>query len=151
MKQLPRLEHSGAIDMFDLALRGKEVSGVLRAAAWTRLLKASAQEDLGDTAGARQSLDDAARTFRHLGDTVSEATTLGVLGDFSARAGMSAAAESLYHRALRLIEDHHAAPARLQRLPGHGARPIGSGLQHATHLFRVCSQGGPPGKMISPL
>ena len=102
---LLRKNFIGAQTALELALRTQEMSGDSRPAAWTRVILASAYDELGDRAEARRSLEDAVGAFRRLGDPVAEAAALGSLAELDVKAGLALAAESLYDRALRLVED----------------------------------------------
>jgi CHAT domain-containing protein/tetratricopeptide (TPR) repeat protein len=135
---LMRGDYADAREMLELALRTQQRSGNTRSAAWTNVLTAIAKEELGDTTGARLNLEEAVQTFRHLRDATSEAAALGALGDLQRRAGMTLAAESSYHRGLRLISDR-IAPAVVWRLhAGLGTALAGRNAQaEAAHAFQA--------------
>ena len=118
---LLREDFTAARDVLELAARAQQDAGDARAAAWTHLLSASAQEELGDTAGARQTLEATVDALHRLGDVVGEATALGALGDLEAKTGMTLAAESLYRRGLRLVEDRPAPTISWRLHAGLGA------------------------------
>jgi CHAT domain-containing protein/tetratricopeptide (TPR) repeat protein len=106
---LLREDFSGAQSALELALRAQQTLGDWRSAAWTRVLLASAYDELGDSTAARRSLEDAVAALHRLDDPVAEAAALGALAEFEVTSGMALAAESLYNRALRLVADR-AAP-----------------------------------------
>jgi tetratricopeptide (TPR) repeat protein/CHAT domain-containing protein len=112
---LIRGDYADAREMLALALRTQQRSGNVRSAAWTNVLAAIADEKLGDIVSARLTLEKAVKAFRQLRDPTSEAAAVGALGDLEARAGMTLAAESSYHRGLQLISDR-IAPAVAWRL-----------------------------------
>ena len=86
--------------MLQVALRLRQESGDLRAAALTRLPLAYAQAELGDTAVARATLAKALDKLSAARDDVGVAAALRAIGDLSVRAGEEAAAESLYRQGL---------------------------------------------------
>jgi CHAT domain-containing protein/tetratricopeptide (TPR) repeat protein len=143
---LIRGDYSDARELLDLALQTQRRSGNTRSAAWTNVLMAIAEEELGDTTGARLNLEEAVKAFRHLRDATSEAAALGALGDLQTRVGMTLAAESSYHRGLRLISDR-IAPAVAWRLhaglgmalagrnaPAEAARAFGAALDEIERM-----------------
>jgi CHAT domain-containing protein/Tfp pilus assembly protein PilF len=122
---LLRDDFTGAQSALELASRAQETSGDSRSAAWTRVLLASAHDELGDTASVRTNLEAAVETLQRLDDPVAEAAALGALGELEVKIGMPLAAESLYHRALRLVEDR-AAPTVSWRLRAGLGRALNS-------------------------
>jgi CHAT domain-containing protein/Tfp pilus assembly protein PilF len=135
---LLREDFVGAQSALELALRGQETSGNWRSAALTRVLLASAYDELGDTSSARQSIEEAAVALRRLDDPVAEAAAFGALGELEVKFGMALAAESLYHRALSLVEDRAAPTVSWQLRAGLGRALKSRGaLPQAAREFRA--------------
>ncbi len=98
------------------ALRRENPEGDPRSLALTRLLLGYVLARRGDTAASRASLTRARAEFRAIGDGVSEAAALGVLGDLDVQVGLPLVAESLYQSGLRRLG---ATPAPTVSWPLH--------------------------------
>ncbi len=148
---LLREEFASARGALELALRAQKTSGSQRSAALTRVFLASVYEELGDSTAARRSLEDAAVVLQRLDDPVAEAAALGALGDLEVKSGMALAAESLYERALRLVEDRPAPSVswHLHAGLGRALRSRGA-LRQAALEFRTAITGveGVAGRLV---
>jgi CHAT domain-containing protein/tetratricopeptide (TPR) repeat protein len=114
-------EYSQASTVFESVIVDQTRSGDPRAAAMTRLLLGHARERIGDIAGARTAITDAATGLAELGDQTWAAASLSALGDLEARAGSTAIAESLYAKGLAQLEHGDAPDIRWRLTAGFGA------------------------------
>lgn len=105
---LARERYARAEALFESALRTQLAAGNRRAAALTRLLLGRLMREQGDTAAARGQLARAAADLERLGDPVATAAALGERAALEARAGLPAAAESLYRAGLERLRDRVA-------------------------------------------
>ena len=97
-------DFSAALDLFEMALRAKEMAVEPHAAARTRLLAAFAAGQLSDTAAARTWLEEALAAFRRFDDPVGQGAALAALGDLAVTTRNHLRAESHYEQGLRVIE-----------------------------------------------
>ncbi len=100
---LVRGDGDEAIELLQRAVSMRAGSRDERALAVTRLYLASAQEEIGEIAAARQTLNQARRSFASAGDVVGEASVLATLGGLEARAGAPEQADAHYRSGLALL------------------------------------------------
>jgi CHAT domain-containing protein len=100
-----RENYGAAKDALEAALRVQQRSGDPRSAAWTSLLLSEAEMGLGDTAAARERLQETAHEMAELEDAVGEAVTLAALADIDVAQGLALSAESLYVHGLTLVDE----------------------------------------------
>ena len=120
MLLLLREDHAGALRLLELAARGQESSGDLRAAGLTRLLAGEVQREMGDTATARETLTAARHTFTTLGDIAGEVAALSALGDLAVQLNAPLAAESWYRLGLARLGERPLPDLRWRLHAGLG-------------------------------
>lgn len=97
---LLRQDYDAALAELEAVERGHANASDRRAAAATMLLIGYTQQQRGDTAGARQTLDRVVSWFQNAGDNVGTAMALAALGDAAAESGQLSVAESVYRRGI---------------------------------------------------
>ncbi len=133
-----REDFAEAKDVFQLAARAQQAEGRARSAAWTQVLVAAVEKEIGDVEAARISIAEAVDSMVRLGDPVGEATALAALGELDRENGMVLAAEASFRRGIGLLSDRVAPNTLWQLHAGLGkALEMRGALEEAAEQYRA--------------